>query len=190
MPKFVSQIREVTHQFSPRLPELESPDLHGICPFLCLLSLHTDRLLLPILCTFCTACYKLENKSAERYLQMSMLAKWLWLCFRFAGLDEVVGAQTTLYCALEESIQNESGKYYDNCRQKKLSFPLAIDDHVSAELWDTTLSSLRQNGYLWYIRSMRKFWHRSPRHFCWFLFWFTHLSTCILFQIPSKFVEL
>lgn len=27
------------------------------------------------------------------------------------------GAQTTLYCILEESIEKESGKYYSDCRE-------------------------------------------------------------------------
>ena len=68
--------------------------------------------------------------------------------FRIVGLDEASGAQTTLFCALEESIQQETGKYYDNCREKEPGTALARDDHMSAELWDATLSSLRQNGYL------------------------------------------
>ena len=29
------------------------------------------------------------------------------------------GTQTTLYCCLDESIEKESGKYYDNCASKE-----------------------------------------------------------------------
>ena len=64
------------------------------------------------------------------------------------GIDEETGAQTTLFCALEESIQHDTGKYYDNCREKEPRSALARDDHMCAELWDATLASLRQNGYL------------------------------------------
>lgn len=64
------------------------------------------------------------------------------------GLDVVSGAQTTLFCALDEGIAKETGQYYDNCRAGKLRSALARDAHACAELWDTTLSSLRQNGYL------------------------------------------
>lgn len=64
------------------------------------------------------------------------------------GIDEASGAQTTLFCALEESIEYETGKYYDNCREKDPKSPLVKDDHMRAELWDATLASLRQNGYL------------------------------------------
>jgi len=29
------------------------------------------------------------------------------------------GAQTTLYCCLEKSIANDSGKYYSDCKEKQ-----------------------------------------------------------------------
>ena len=64
------------------------------------------------------------------------------------GIDEASGAQTALFCALEESIEYETGKYYDNCREKDPKSPLVKDDQMRAELWDATLASLRQNGYL------------------------------------------
>ena len=57
------------------------------------------------------------------------------------GIDQASGAQTTLFCALEESIESETGKYYDNCREKDANSPLVKDDHMCAELWDATLAS-------------------------------------------------
>ncbi len=37
---------------------------------------------------------------------------------RKAYLTPLQGAQTTLYCCLEESIEKDSGKYYSSCKEK------------------------------------------------------------------------
>ena len=65
---------------------------------------------------------------------------WWTICdntlpyFRIVGLSLLEGAQTTLFCALEESIEFDTGKYYDNCREKVLGSALDGDDHMYAEL--------------------------------------------------------
>lgn len=45
------------------------------------------------------------------------------------------GAQTTLYCALEPSLENESGKYYSDCKEKTPSRK-ARNEEDQKRLWD------------------------------------------------------
>ena len=45
------------------------------------------------------------------------------------------GAQTTLYCALEPSLENESGHYYSDCRKKRPSRQALIEEDQK-KLWD------------------------------------------------------
>ena len=52
------------------------------------------------------------------------------------------GAQTTIYCALEDDIDKDTEKYFDNCRVKKLN-KLALDDGLCKKIWDVTLESVK-----------------------------------------------
>ena len=45
------------------------------------------------------------------------------------------GAQTTLYCALEPSLENESGNYYSDCKRKTPSRNARNEDDQK-RLWD------------------------------------------------------
>ncbi|XP_038124844.1 retinol dehydrogenase 12-like [Cyprinodon tularosa] len=49
------------------------------------------------------------------------------------------GAQTTIYCAVEESLQNESGLYYSDCARKATA-PQGRDDEAAKKLWDLSAS--------------------------------------------------
>ncbi|XP_048018011.1 dehydrogenase/reductase SDR family member 13b.1 [Megalobrama amblycephala] len=57
--------------------------------------------------------------------------------------DVEAGAQTTLYCAVQEGIEALSGRYFSNCAVKKLKAK-AQDDAVAKKLWEVseTLSGL------------------------------------------------
>lgn len=48
------------------------------------------------------------------------------------------GAQTTLYCATDPGLSDETGKYYDECRLAS-PFPPATDDRLCQEVWDRSM---------------------------------------------------
>ena len=52
------------------------------------------------------------------------------------------GAQTTLYCALEDDISKDSGKYFDNCRVKTPN-KMALDDELCERVWDVTMEAVQ-----------------------------------------------
>ncbi|XP_038059217.1 retinol dehydrogenase 11-like [Patiria miniata] len=56
---------------------------------------------------------------------------WLFL------IDEEAGAQTTLHCALDNSIPQLSGSYFDNCQLMAPS-ALAQDDELARRLWQVS----------------------------------------------------
>lgn len=49
--------------------------------------------------------------------------------------DAEYGAQTIIYCAVEKSLEYESGKYYSDCARKQLSGQ-ALDDGLAKKLWE------------------------------------------------------
>ncbi|XP_071346223.1 retinol dehydrogenase 13 [Trachinotus anak] len=49
------------------------------------------------------------------------------------------GAQTTIYCAVDESLANVSGLYYSDCAPKTPA-PQALDDAAARKLWDLSAS--------------------------------------------------
>ena len=51
------------------------------------------------------------------------------------------GAQTSIYCAVEESIASESGNYYSDCAIKTPQ-PQALDDKVAEKLWEVSSKSV------------------------------------------------
>ncbi|XP_072236375.1 retinol dehydrogenase 13 [Leuresthes tenuis] len=53
--------------------------------------------------------------------------------------DPWEGAQTTIYCAVEEKLANESGLYYSDCAPKTPA-PQALDDAAAKKLWDLSAS--------------------------------------------------
>lgn len=48
------------------------------------------------------------------------------------------GAQTTLFCAIEPSLENSTGKYYADCAECEPS-SLAKDDAIAQQLWDVSM---------------------------------------------------
>jgi dehydrogenase/reductase SDR family protein 13 len=56
-----------------------------------------------------------------------------WIVKRFMITAEE-GAKTTLYCATDPAIAGDTGKYYDDCKERRPS-KLADDEALAAELW-------------------------------------------------------
>lgn len=48
------------------------------------------------------------------------------------------GAQTPLYCALQEGIEPFSGRYFANCHVEEV-LPAARDDRVAHRLWEASM---------------------------------------------------
>ena len=59
---------------------------------------------------------------------------------RFSTLSEKDGAQTTIYCAVDESITHLSGRYFANCGLGKES-RLAKDEALARQLGDISCES-------------------------------------------------
>lgn len=60
-----------------------------------------------------------------------------WVMKRFMISNEE-GALTTLYCATSPEVSDESGKYYDACKEKKAA-RLGRDDELASALWDKSV---------------------------------------------------
>ncbi|XP_054152419.1 retinol dehydrogenase 12-like [Oppia nitens] len=47
-----------------------------------------------------------------------------------------LGTQTTLYCAIDETLDNQTGLYYDDCKRVNNMIAPAIDDNSAKKLWE------------------------------------------------------
>ena len=79
-----------------------------------------------------------------------------WDKFTFMAIPSELGCQTTLYCALDEELANESGHFYSNCtRFTNSSFAVsnylatkALDDETAEKLWNFSCELVRlENKY-------------------------------------------
>lgn len=59
------------------------------------------------------------------------------ICSRIFFLSVHKGAQTSIFCAVEESLENESGCYYSDCSKVHPS-ARARDDKMAKKLWDVS----------------------------------------------------
>uniref|UniRef100_A0A8C2DSB5 Protein transport protein Sec61 subunit gamma n=2 Tax=Cyprinus carpio TaxID=7962 RepID=A0A8C2DSB5_CYPCA len=53
----------------------------------------------------------------------------------------IQGAQTTIYCAVEPKLDNESGRYYSDCAPAQCSRE-ALDDEMAQKLWELSCQML------------------------------------------------
>ena len=59
-----------------------------------------------------------------------------WLIKKMFMKNSWQGAQTTIYCAIDESLDGISGKYYSDCSEAKVGHPMAKDENAAKELWE------------------------------------------------------
>ncbi|XP_070576871.1 retinol dehydrogenase 13-like isoform X2 [Ptychodera flava] len=64
---------------------------------------------------------------------MSVLGPLFWLFVK----TPIQGAQTSIYCAVAEELENTSGKYFIDCKEKECA-PEGQDDAVAEKLWDVS----------------------------------------------------
>ena len=64
---------------------------------------------------------------------------------KFFMISNEEGAMTTLYCATAEEVAGHSGRYYDECKEKKPT-SAALDEAAAKVLWD---KSLEWTGATW-----------------------------------------
>ena len=63
--------------------------------------------------------------------KMFLMFAQLFSCFIKSPKE---GCQTTLYCCLEESIKDDTGKYYDKCAAKTPK-DFCLDEEDQERLW-------------------------------------------------------
>ena len=74
------------------------------------------------------------NTNLTRHVKDDLLYRFLHGCQSYIYRSPFYGAQTTLYCCLEEKISHQSGKYYSCCTEKSMSYQA---ENVAAQekLW-------------------------------------------------------
>ncbi|XP_072038811.1 retinol dehydrogenase 12-like [Amphiura filiformis] len=82
----------------------------------------------------------------DRYAYNSMPLAFVTLpllrfCMWFFGKTVVQGAQTSVYCAVEESIATTSGVYFKDCAPTKLK-DFAQDEKAAKRLWDLSAQAV------------------------------------------------
>ncbi|XP_024083302.1 retinol dehydrogenase 11-like isoform X2 [Cimex lectularius] len=80
-------------------------------------------------------------------------ARWLYHTVGYPFMKSPKqGAQTTLYCALDEKTANNTGLYYDDCKVSCTS-ALAKNDEVAKELWEEPTKKGRAGGFFFSSRN-------------------------------------
>ncbi|CAG2115162.1 unnamed protein product [Medioppia subpectinata] len=63
-------------------------------------------------------------------------------------ISPLLGSQTTLYCALDDEVADQTGYYYDNCRRVDHMIPEANDDKTAKSLWELSCDLVKLEEHL------------------------------------------
>ena len=74
--------------------------------------------------------YILEKYGVVAKMIGVIMMPLIWLVFK----TPEQGAQTTIYCAVDETLNNVSGRYYSDCKEKPMK-PQASNEGDAAKLW-------------------------------------------------------
>ncbi|CAG2169959.1 unnamed protein product [Oppiella nova] len=83
----------------------------------------------------------------SRYMENKSLKAFYDTMTTLLYLRPEMGCQTTLYCALEESLDRETGLYYNNCREEKL-WANGSDDKSAERLWNLSCDLVHLEDHL------------------------------------------
>ena len=75
----------------------------------------------------------MRNMKENMWLIRILYFLFGWL-YRFVVKTPFNGAQTTIYCAVDKGVENETGKYYSDCKEKQPN-PSARIQKEQERLW-------------------------------------------------------
>jgi len=85
------------------------------------------------------------NTELGRHFQdMGSCMRMLWKCFTPFIKTPENGANTTIYCSVEESIAEHNGRYYSDCKEKRPS-PQAENMDDAKKLWELSEGLVKMN---------------------------------------------
>ncbi|KAL5487327.1 hypothetical protein EMCRGX_G019916 [Ephydatia muelleri] len=74
-----------------------------------------------------------------RHFFIGTIKKMAWFFFMPIALlvmkSPMEGAQTTIYCAVDEAVEGVSGKYFKDCKVTAPNTKAAVDDDMAERLW-------------------------------------------------------
>jgi len=80
-----------------------------------------------------------------RHIQdMGCFMRMIWKCFAPFIKTPESGANTTIYCSVEESIADHNGRYYSDCREKRPK-PQAENMEDAKKLWEMSEEMVKMN---------------------------------------------
>ena len=75
------------------------------------------------------------NTDLQRHVNDTWYGKLTMPFFKLFFKTPLQGAQTTIYCCVEDSIEKDSGKYYSDCKEKTPA-RAARSDEDAKRLWE------------------------------------------------------
>ena len=76
----------------------------------------------------------LVNTDLTRHVKNDLFYRYLHGCQSYIYSSPFHGAQTTLFCCLEEKLTNQTGRYYAYCKEKAMSYQAECIDSQE-RLW-------------------------------------------------------